>query len=218
MSIVSNKKRQRPATPTPENETSARPRPAALAAKTPPPDGSRHPHPGPGAAGRPAADDHRPYAADGLFCPPGGHAGRNDHLPLRIDRLVFAGFRFRHRDSRRPRRNGPGGRQPDLRPFALEAPLQSSNVGTLRIEKPRLSAKLTRDGSNVQVAARPLADRHRAVRPSQGVDLSVEVVDGEATIVDQETQQSWHVSDLQFALGNVADLGHIDLGDRGLER
>ncbi len=75
----------------------------------------------------------------------------------------------------------------------------SSNVGTLRIQKPRLSAKLTRDGSNVQaVLARWLTGPGSS--SSQGVDLSVEVVDGEATIVDQETQQSWHVGDLQFAL------------------
>ncbi len=76
--------------------------------------------------------------------------------------------------------------------------LNSSNVGTLRIEKPRLNAKLTRDGNNVQaVLARWLSGPVNA--SSWSVDLSVEVVDGEATIVDQEAQQSWHVSDLQFA-------------------
>ena len=81
----------------------------------------------------------------------------------------------------------------------LKLLFNSSNVGTLRIEKPRLSAKLTRDGSNVQaVLARWLTGPGSS--SSQGVDLSVEVVDGEATIVDQETQQSWHVTDLQFAL------------------
>ena len=92
----------------------------------------------------------------------------------------------------------------------------SSHVGTLRIEKPRLSAKLTRDGSNVQaVFARWLTGPGSS--SSQGVDLSVEVVDGEATIVDQETQQSWHVTDLQVAVGNLAALGHVDLGERGPE-
>ena len=81
----------------------------------------------------------------------------------------------------------------------LKLLFNSSNVGTLRIEKPRLSAKLTRDGSNVEsVLARWLTGPSSS--SSQGVDLSVEVVDGEATIVDQETQQSWHVTDLQFAL------------------
>ncbi len=127
---------------------------------------------GSGAAGRPAADDHRPYAADGLFCPPGGHAGRNDHVPLGIARLVLVGFRFRHRDSRRPKRNGPGGRQPHLRPFALEAcssiPRTSARCGS----RSRGSAlKLTRDGSNVEaVFARWLTGPGSS--SSQGVDLS----------------------------------------------
>ena len=80
----------------------------------------------------------------------------------------------------------------------LKLLLNSSNVGTLRIEKPRLSAKLTRDGSNVEsVLARWLTGP--SSWSSQGVDLSVEVVDGEATILDQETQQSWQVTALQFA-------------------
>jgi hypothetical protein len=80
----------------------------------------------------------------------------------------------------------------------LKLLFNSSNVGLLRIEKPRLSAKLGHDGSNVEaVLARWLNGQNGS---SRGVDLSVEVVDGEATIVDQETQQSWHVIDLQFAL------------------
>ncbi|MGO9115342.1 MAG: hypothetical protein ACLP9L_39520 [Thermoguttaceae bacterium] len=80
----------------------------------------------------------------------------------------------------------------------LKLLFNSSNIGVLRIEKPRLSAKLARDGSNVEsVLARWLNGQGSS---SKGVDLSVEVVDGEATIVDQETQQSWHVTDLQFAL------------------
>jgi len=73
-----------------------------------------------------------------------------------------------------------------------------SNVGTLRIEKPRLSVKLTRDGSNVQsVLARWLTGQGSS---SQGVDLSVEVVDGAATILDQDTQPIGYIRDLQCAL------------------
>ncbi len=80
----------------------------------------------------------------------------------------------------------------------LKLLFNSSNVGTLRIEKPRLSIKLTRDGSNLEtVLARWLTGPGSS---SPGIDLSVEVVDGEATIIDQETQQSWHVTGLQFAM------------------
>jgi hypothetical protein len=75
----------------------------------------------------------------------------------------------------------------------------SSNVGTLRIEKPRLTAKLNREGSNVEsVLARWLTES--TTSPRRRVDLSLEVVDGEATIADEETRQKWHVTDLQLAL------------------
>ena len=81
----------------------------------------------------------------------------------------------------------------------LKLIFKSSNVGTLHIEKPRLNARLTRDGSNVEaVLARWLTPP--AGSASQVVDLSVEVADGDVTILDQETQQSWHVTGLQLAL------------------
>ena len=81
----------------------------------------------------------------------------------------------------------------------LKLVFNSSNVGTLRIEKPRLNARLASDGSNVESL---LAHWLSGQGSSSGkvVDLSVEITDGEATIVDQETQRSWHVTDLQFAL------------------
>ena len=81
----------------------------------------------------------------------------------------------------------------------LKLLFNSSNVGTLRIEKPRLGVTLSHDGSNVEVLlARWLTGPSSS--SSKGVDLSLEIADGEATIVDQETQQSWHVTGLQFAL------------------
>ena len=103
----------------------------------------------------------------------------------------------------------------------LKLLFNSSNVGTLRIEKPRLNAKLTRDGSNVEaVLARWLTGPSSS--SNQGVDLSVEVADGEVTIVDQETQQSWHVTALQFALDMSRQLawptrmeGAATVDDRG---
>ncbi len=72
----------------------------------------------------------------------------------------------------------------------------SSKIGTLRIEKPRLSVKLTRDGSNVEAVLAHWLNGQGS--PSQGVDLSVEIVDGEATIAAQEAQQGWHATGLQL--------------------
>ena len=81
----------------------------------------------------------------------------------------------------------------------LKLLFSSANAGKLRIEKPRLNVKLTRDGSNLEtVLARWLTGPSGTA--SQGVDLSLEIADGEAVIVDAETQQSWHVTALQFAL------------------
>jgi hypothetical protein len=81
----------------------------------------------------------------------------------------------------------------------LKLLFRSSNAGTLRIEKPRINAKLNGDGSNLEsVLARWLTGPSSTW--GQGVDLSLDVADGEATIVDQETQQSWHVTNLQFGL------------------
>jgi len=81
----------------------------------------------------------------------------------------------------------------------LKLLFRSSNAGTLRIEKPRIIAKLNGDGSNLEsVLARWLTGPSSTW--GQGVDLSLEVAEGEATIVDQETQQSWHVTNLQFGL------------------
>ena len=79
-----------------------------------------------------------------------------------------------------------------------------SNLGTLRIEKPRLIIRLTGNGSNVESVL-----AHSLTAPSgpssRGVDLSLEVVNGEATIVDQQTQESWHVTDLQLAEAHLAN-------------
>ena len=86
----------------------------------------------------------------------------------------------------------------------LKLIFNSSNVGTLRIEKPRLYVILTRDGSNIESTIAPWLTAPSSSSPNtssdHGVDLSLQVVDGEATIVDQQTQQSWHVTNLQYAL------------------
>ena len=84
----------------------------------------------------------------------------------------------------------------------LRLMFSSSNLGTLRIEKPKLNAKLTHDGSNVEtVLAKWLnCSGGSGGSSSAGVDLSLEVADGEAAIADQETQQNWRVTNLQLAI------------------
>ena len=78
----------------------------------------------------------------------------------------------------------------------------SANLGTLKIDKPRLTAKFSREGSNLEtVFARWAAAPSSSSKPAKSsVDLTLEIADGEATIADQDTQQSWHVTNLQFAL------------------
>ena len=63
--------------------------------------------------------------------------------------------------------------------------------------------QLTRDGSNLKsLLAHWLTGPGSANR---GVDLSVEVVDGEVTILDPETRQSWQVASLPFASVHLAN-------------
>lgn len=75
----------------------------------------------------------------------------------------------------------------------------SKNLGTLRIEKPRLTAKLSRQGSNVQAVFGYWFKDADGEAPA-GVDLSLEVADGEAMIHDQDAQQDWHVVNIQLAM------------------
>ena len=77
------------------------------------------------------------------------------------DRLVLPGIDFRHRDSRRPGRNGPGGRQPYVRPHALEAAPQllERRHATNREAAAQRQAEPRRQQRGI--GARPLADRTR---------------------------------------------------------
>ena len=107
----------------------------------------------------------------------------------------------------------------------LRLMFNSANLGTLRIEKPRLNAKLTRDGSNIEtVLARWLGGPSGGARGGSGggVDLTLEVADGEATVTDAETQQAWHVTNLQLAMDLSRRLawparieGSVAVDDRG---
>jgi hypothetical protein len=74
----------------------------------------------------------------------------------------------------------------------------STHLGTLRIEKPRLNITISREGSNLQtVFARWL--NAPSSTSGCGVDLVLEVADGEAAICNQETQRAWHLANLQLA-------------------
>jgi hypothetical protein len=82
--------------------------------------------------------------------------------------------------------------------------LHPANVGTLRFEKPRLTTRLTREGSNVASVLAywltPLPATPSSSSTSGGVDLSLEVADGELTIINQESQPTCHASGLRFAM------------------
>jgi len=82
----------------------------------------------------------------------------------------------------------------------LQLIFKSSNLGKLRIEKPRLDAKLAHDGSNLEtVFARWLGGGvgSPSGESASGVDLTLAITDGEATVSDQESHQTWHVANLQ---------------------
>ena len=65
----------------------------------------------------------------------------------------------------------------------LKLLLNPANVGTLRLERPRLDARLNGDGSNVEsVLAHWLTGKSTS---SGSVNLTLEIVDGEANVVAQ---------------------------------
>ena len=82
----------------------------------------------------------------------------------------------------------------------------SSNLGTLRIEKPRLSGKLTRDGSNVQTVlarwlnppARHDGRRWRGRAPASTSRWKSPTVKRPSSI--KKRSRSWHVANLQLAV------------------
>jgi hypothetical protein len=91
--------------------------------------------------------------------------------------------------------------------------LHRADFGALRIEKPRLTARLTHEGSNIEsLLARwrtaPTASPQPDSPPpssassstSAAADLTLQVDDGEVAIIDEQTQQSWNVPGLQLAI------------------
>ena len=79
----------------------------------------------------------------------------------------------------------------------------SSNLGRIRLEKPKLSVVLREDGSNVEdVLATYLAPSDE---PWAAMDVGVEIVDGEVSVSNPRTQQSWRIEGLQLTLGIPAD-------------
>jgi len=90
----------------------------------------------------------------------------------------------------------------------------SSKLGRIRLERPKLSVVLREDGSNVEdVLATYLAPSDE---PRAAMDVGLEIVDGEVSISNPRTQQSWRIDGLQLALDMPADeTGPIELQTSG---
>ena len=72
-----------------------------------------------------------------------------------------------------------------------------SKLGTFRLERPTLTLLLRNDGSNVEdLIARLLTGESS----NKHTGLSLEIIDGSLTIVDQELKQQWEVNKLNVAL------------------
>lgn len=79
----------------------------------------------------------------------------------------------------------------------------SSKLGRIRLENPKLSVVLRKDGSNVEdLLAAYLAPSDE---PRAAMDVGLEIVDGEVSISNPRTQQSWRIEGLQLALAMPAD-------------
>lgn len=71
------------------------------------------------------------------------------------------------------------------------------DVGTMRIERPKLTLLLSKDGSNIETV---LARWLNSESSGQKTGFSLEIVDGEFTVCDMETRKTWQLEKLQFAL------------------
>jgi hypothetical protein len=78
-----------------------------------------------------------------------------------------------------------------------------SSLGTFRIQEPKLSVVLRKDGSNLEdVLAKYLAPKKE---PTRRADMVLEVVEGSATVTDQESGQSWQIEKLSLTLSTSAE-------------
>ena len=84
--------------------------------------------------------------------------------------------------------------------FALVRDL--SSVGSLRLEKPKLTVVLRKGGSNVEDL---LARWQKSESKAHPCGFSVEVVDGSVTVVDQETRETWQVDHLRVDMSMSPD-------------
>jgi hypothetical protein len=89
-----------------------------------------------------------------------------------------------------------------------------SSLGTIRLERPKLSVALRNGGSSVEDL---LANYLASQEPSNPIDLSLEIVDGSATIRDQESRQSWQLEKLQLSV-HVPGASETPLEVRGSTR
>jgi hypothetical protein len=72
--------------------------------------------------------------------------------------------------------------------------INSSNLGKIRLESPKLSLVLRDDGSNVEdVLAKYLVTDEKTPPSSTKLGLSVEVIDATLSVTDQHLRRSWEV-------------------------
>ncbi|MGA2035241.1 MAG: hypothetical protein ABSG68_23590 [Thermoguttaceae bacterium] len=83
-----------------------------------------------------------------------------------------------------------------------------SSLGKIRLEQPKLTVVLRNGGSNLEDV---LARFFRAPKRSGDADFLLEVLDGNVTVVDQETRQTWQIDKLQLAAAKSPDPGRASL-------
>ncbi len=79
--------------------------------------------------------------------------------------------------------------------------LNSSNLGNVRLDNPKLSLLLRDDGSNLEdLLAKYLAPQTPQAKSSAKLALSLQLVDGSVSVTDQRTSQCWQIQKLGLGL------------------
>jgi hypothetical protein len=83
----------------------------------------------------------------------------------------------------------------------------SSNLGHLRLDGPKLSLVLRDNGSNVEdLLAKYLVPQPAEAKSSPKIGLAVEIVDGTLAVTDQRSGQNWQVQKLMATVDILAGL------------
>lgn len=77
-----------------------------------------------------------------------------------------------------------------------------STVGSLKLDKPKLTLLLRKDGSNLEDV---MIQWLKAEGKSGRTAIALEIVDGSVSVVDDETRQTWEIEKLQLALNTTQD-------------